>query len=164
LLEPPPLFGDEIRELLLPLDDGLLATAEFARPAAQLSVALLEDVRLAIEHRLALVDPALFAFDLFAPAAYLRLEFLAQSDELFLTGNDRALSQILGFALAFRDDPLRRFLSGRLRGGKSLYLSRSADASPEKEESRRGDNKGAKRGSENFIHMDLCSTAEWAAG
>src|SRR3954469_8187434 len=164
LLEAAPLFGDESRELLFALHNCLLASAELARSAAELSVSLLEDIGLAIENILALGDPSFLPLYFLAAAAHLGLELLAQPDQLLLSGNDRALSQVLSFALALRDDPLRGLLCRRLRRGQSLDLGRSSNATPEKEESRRGEYDGAKRGCEYLIHMDLCSTALWAAG
>jgi len=162
LLEAATLFADERRQLLFSLRDSLFTAAEFARPSTEIAVALLEDIGFPIEHRLALGDASFFALDFLATAANFLLEFLAKLDELFLTGDDRALAQILRFALAIGDDPLRCLFRGGLGGGEALDLRGDADPTSKKEESRRGENESAKRGSENFIHMDLCSTAEWA--
>ena len=38
------------------------------------------------------------------------------------------------------------------------------NATADKEKGRGGENQCAKRGSERYAHMDLCSTAGWAAG
>src|SRR5689334_5949875 len=164
LLEAPALFANQRTQLLFALHHRFLATAEFARATAEIAVALLEDVGLAIENRLALGDTSLLALDFLAAPAHFLLEFFAQLDELFLSADNCTLSKILSFALAIGDDSLGGLLGGRLRGGESLNLGGHSKATSEKEESRRGDDHNAKGGSENFIHMDLCSTAEWAAG
>ena len=49
-----------------------------------LFLALLEQIVFAVEEIVALLDAALFRFDLFAPLAGFELPILAQTDELFL--------------------------------------------------------------------------------
>ena len=115
LLEAAALVADQLLELLLAIGDRLLAAAEVARALAELLVALLEQLELAVEHVLALDEPALFALDLFAASAHFALEVLAELDQLFLAGDDRALPEVLRLALGVADDSLGGFLGGRLR-------------------------------------------------
>src|SRR5207244_10599747 len=123
-----------------------------------------EDVELAIQCALALDNAFLFALHFGAPSPDLRLECLAVLDQLFLTGDYRALAQILGFALRFRHNALGGFFGGGLRSGLTPIFRRRARAASYKKQCRQGENSNAKRGNQRgHIHMDLCSTTAKAA-
>ena len=120
LLEPAALFADQLLELLLALGDGLLAAAEVARRGVPSSLSRCSSSsNLRSSTVFALGDAALFALDLFAAAADLDFQLLAELDELFLSGDDGALPQVLGFALGVADDSLRCLFGGGLRRGLS---------------------------------------------
>ncbi len=130
LLEPAALVADELLQLLLAFGDRLFAASELARALAELFVALVEHLELPVEHGVALGDATLLALDFLAPAANLLLEVLAQSDHLFLPGDDGGLAEVVRVSLGFADDPLRGLLGGGLGVGLTLALgappSRSA--------------------------------------
>src|SRR5436190_2774602 len=137
------LVRDELLELVLAFIELLLAPPELTGAAAQLLVALIEDVEFAIERTLPVDDSLLLAFHFRPPAAHFDLELLAQLDQLFLAGDHRALSQRFGFPLGLADDALRRLLGARSRGCLSLPLRGHAQPPPYKEKSRRGDYENA---------------------
>ena len=124
LLEPAALVADELLQLLLAFGDRLFPASKLARALAELFVALVEHLELPVEHGVALGDAALFALDFLAPAANLLLEVLAQSDHLFLAGDDGSLAEIVRVSLGVADDPLRGFLGGGL--GVCLTLALGA--------------------------------------
>ena len=126
LLEPAALVADELLELLLALGDRLFAATEVAGAPAELFVALLEHLELAVEHGFPLGDAPLFPFDFLAPTADLLLEVLAQSDQLFFPGDDGGLAKVVRFSLGVSDDSLRGFLGGGFGGGLTFALGAAA--------------------------------------
>jgi hypothetical protein len=114
LLETSTLLGDEFVELAFPLRHDLLASPEIAAAAAELLLALIEDIVLAIETGFALLHSPLGALELFAALAGVDLPGLAQFDRLFLAGDDRRFSQGVGFASRFIGDTRCRFFGRRL--------------------------------------------------
>ncbi len=154
LLEPAPLVGDQLLEFALAIDHGLLAAAEVAHPAAEVLVALIERVELAVELGLPLLDAPLFAFHLFAAAAGLELERLAELDQLFLARDDGALAQVFRFTLGVVHHALGHFLRRRLRIRLAPEFGGPAEAPPYKEKRRRRGNESAERGVERGqIHV-----------
>ena len=107
LLEAAALLGDQLLELLLAVGDGLLAAAEVARAAPELLVALLEQLELAVERRLALLDPALVALDLLAALVPLLFATPRGGGSLLLAGDDGGLAEGLRFAAGFLEDAAR---------------------------------------------------------
>src|SRR5258705_2900302 len=106
LLDPAPLFAQQLLELLLALAEGLFAAGKTFGAAGGLALPLLQQVVFAIELTFAVGDAALFPFDFFTAAAELNFPLLTKSNELFLPGQDRGLAQALRFALGFPNDPL----------------------------------------------------------
>src|ERR1043166_9364284 len=80
--------ADQLVELDLAGGHRVFAVAAVARALAQVPVALLEQLVLAVEDGFALRKAALLALDLFAPAANLGLEVLAELDQLLIAGHD----------------------------------------------------------------------------
>jgi hypothetical protein len=114
--ESPTLIGDELVQLRLAFGDRLLLPPEVAGAPPEVAFALIEQVDLLLELRLAIVDATLLALHFLATMARFDFPRLAQLDQLFLTGEDRALARRLGFTLGVADDALGQFLRGALRG------------------------------------------------
>ena len=112
---------DHLVELGLFVGNRLLLAAEFARPAAQVLVALFEDLELAVEGGLLFDDAALLGPDLFAAAASLGLPVFAEPDQLFLAGEDGGLAQCIRLPRRLGGQFLRGLL-GRLAGRFQLVL------------------------------------------
>ena len=101
------------RDQLLELRLRARTTAFSRRPKslarrADLLLALLEDLELAVEIAVAFLDTPLAALDLVAPLPRLRLPALAKLDRLFLSRDDRCLPERFGFASRFVDEPAGR--------------------------------------------------------
>src|SRR6202011_6035226 len=106
LHQPSPLIAEQLVELLLAVPHGFFAVGERLNAFRRLAFALLQQVVLAIELALVVVDPALLALDLLAAAADLDFPFLAEPHQLFLAAEDGGLTQAFRFALRFADDSL----------------------------------------------------------
>jgi hypothetical protein len=117
-------------QLLLPLRDGLLATADFARAAADVLVALLHRVGPAVERALALLHPLLLGGDLVAAAPSLDLPGFAHLDQLFLAGQHRALAQRFRVALGVLPDARGDFLGSGASGREPRLLFLTAERAP----------------------------------
>ena len=145
----------------IPVGYALFLSTQLAPAAADLLLALLEDVELAIERGLAVLDPFLFALDLFATATGFDLPVLAELDQLFLAGNQRALSERFRLTLGLTDDALSSLFGGGLREELPLTFSVAAGAPAKKEKRCGGENdQYAERSTQCCrVHVDLCSTS-----
>src|SRR5512147_3174708 len=89
--EPTLLLANEPFELLLALGHCLFLATELARASADILLALLEHIEFPVERRLAILDPLLLSLDFLATPACFDFPVLAEPDELFLAGDERAL-------------------------------------------------------------------------
>ncbi len=115
LLEPASLLAEHALELERALVHRLFLAAELAPATADLLVALLQDVELAVEVALPLLHAPLGALELLAPLGGFGLPLLAQLDRLFLPGDHGRLAQRVRLSPRVVDDAVRRLFGGGLR-------------------------------------------------
>ncbi|CAA9355046.1 MAG: hypothetical protein AVDCRST_MAG11-3763 [uncultured Gemmatimonadaceae bacterium] len=169
LLQPAAGVQDRLVELELLVGDELLLATELARATAELLVTLLQLVEPAVDARVALLHTTLLPLHLVAPPAGLLLPRLAQFDELFLSRQDRALAQGIGFPLGLADDAAGRVLGRRVRRSQPPLLLLAPRQAPLVAPPRAAENEKGRGGETQYnairgerrdrIHDDLCSGA-----
>src|SRR6185295_19094206 len=164
LLETAPLLAEELLEVLLLLGQDLLLTSYIFGAAGGLTLALLQQVVLAIELGLLVLDAPFLALDFLAAAAGFDLPLLAQLDQLFLAGEDCGLARAFRLALCVTQDLLCGLFRRRLGVLLTPQLNATAAFGANYKKNRTGNYKQtyASCGQQSCVrHIpDLC----WARG
>ena len=150
LLEPSPLIGHHLVQLVLPHLEQLFAATEIAGALADIAIALLHQFQLPVQRPLPVADASLLLLHERATRPQLLLGHLAQLHDFFLSRHYRAFTRVLDLALGIRDDAARGLFRRGARCRVSLDFRQAARsrAQPptQKEKCRRGDDEHAQRG------------------